>query len=139
LRSARGLAERRHPILVSLRRFAAPQPEETAEAPEAREADSHADLGDRELAHREQPPRAFEARFYARLMRRIAERGAVTRDEPLAGASSQRLRKLKRIAGAPLRRFAVVSVIVRGFLSGRSEIECDSASMDWARSGGRAW
>ena len=47
--------------------------EEDAEAAQAREADFHADLGDRVLARREQMPGELESRCLSKLMRRLAE------------------------------------------------------------------
>jgi hypothetical protein len=75
------IRERRHSISVSLRRLAAADAEQTAETAEAREADGHAHLRDGELAGREQRLRALEARLDPRLMRRVAERRPIARDE----------------------------------------------------------
>ena len=75
------IRERRQPTPVLLRRLAAAHAKQTAETAEAREADGHAHLRDGELAGCEQRPCAFETRLDPRLVRRVAERRAIARDE----------------------------------------------------------
>ena len=70
---ARHCDEWSHPTLIGRWRFAHSAREEDAEAAQAREADFHADLGDRALSRREQMFGELESRRLSKLMRRQAE------------------------------------------------------------------
>jgi hypothetical protein len=74
-----------HATLIRRWRLAHSAREEDAEASETREADFHADLGDRVLPRCQQLPRQFEPGGLSKLMRRRAEYRLELPDEMKGG------------------------------------------------------